>query len=256
MIIHWNADPVLLSFGFIHIRWYSLLFAAGFMAGLYMMHRIYAKEGVDPAELEDLFLYLFAGTLLGARLGHCLFYDPVFYRTHPLAILKIWEGGLASHGGAIGVLTALTLFCVRHGRPLIWLLDRLTIPAAFAGALIRIGNFMNSEILGVATRGDFGIVFHRVDLLPRHPVQLYEALAYLLIFGLLLLVYRRRGPRCPDKRLTGIFLITVFTARFFLEYLKLPQAAFSVFWSLRMGQILSIPFIFAGIIVLIPKRSS
>lgn len=253
-MIHWNPDPLFFSLGVIHIRWYGLFFAGAFLAGSYMMGRIYDREGVSRAELDNLFVYLVTGTLLGARLGHCLFYDPGHYLGHPVDILKVWEGGLASHGGALGILAALAIFSRRHDRSPLWLLDRLVIPSAFGGALIRMGNFMNSEILGLPTRSGWGVVFERVDSLPRHPVQLYESLAYLLIFGLLAVIYRYWN--LPRGRLTGAFLVAVFVLRFFLEFIKLPQAAFALPWGLGMGQLLSLPFILAGILLLIPKKHS
>ncbi|MCG8548988.1 MAG: prolipoprotein diacylglyceryl transferase [Desulfobacterales bacterium] len=251
MIIHWNADPLFFSFGGIYIRWYGLFFAGAFMAGLYMMHRIYDREGISQDELKNLFTYVIVGTLIGARLGHCLFYDPVYYITHPVKILKVWEGGLASHGGALGIVIALAFFTRRHDRHLDWLLDRLAIPGAFGGALIRIGNFMNSEIIGLPTGGDWGVVFERLDSLPRHPVQLYESLAYMSIFVLLVLIYRIRGHKLADGYLAGLFLVAIFTVRFLLEYVKTPQAEFAVYWGVHMGQALSIPFIAAGIALLI-----
>lgn len=221
------------------------------MAGSYIIHRIYHREGVSPAELESLFAYMIFGTIIGARLGHCLFYDPVYYITHPVDILKVWEGGLASHGGVLGILIALAFFTHRHNRSLGWLLNRLTIPGAFGGALIRIGNFMNSEIVGLPTCSDWGVVFERVDSLPRHPVQLYESLAYVSIFVLLVLVYRFRECKLANGNLAGLFLVAIFTVRFLLEYVKIPQAEFAVPWGLHMGQVLSIPFIAAGIVLLI-----
>jgi prolipoprotein diacylglyceryl transferase len=253
MILHWNIDPIFFSFGGIHIRWYGLFFVGAFMAGSYIMHRIYDREGISPAELEYLFAYMIFGTITGARLGHCLFYDPVYYITHPVDILKVWEGGLASHGGALGILIALAFFTRRHNHPMSWLLDRLTIPAAFGGALIRIGNFMNSEIIGLPTHSDWGVVFERVDSLPRHPVQLYESLAYLWIFALLVFVYRFRGYKLANGNLAGLFLLAIFTVRFLLEYLKTPQAEFAMPLGLHMGQLLSIPFIVAGVALLISE---
>jgi len=194
---------------------------------------------------------MFIGVALGARLGHCLFYDPVFYLGHPIEILKIWEGGLASHGAAIGVLLSLFVFTRRENRPsYFWLLDRIVIPVALAGMLIRIGNFFNSEIVGIPTNRSWAVVFESVDAVPRHAVQLYEAFAYGIIFVLLMLVYRRKGKACRQGMLLGMFLVSVFSARFFLEFLKTRQAAYEASLVLSVGQWLSIPFVVLGLILL------
>lgn len=249
----WNVDPVAITLGPLAVHWYGLLFAAGFFVGLRLMIRIYVREGRDPAELERLFGYVVAGVLIGARLGHCLFYDPAYYLAHPLDILKIWEGGLASHGGAAGLVTAVWLFLRRAGGPdLPWLLDRLAIPAALGGACIRLGNFMNSEIVGLPTVVPWAVVFARVDGLPRHPVQLYEALAYALIFGGLLGAYHNGAGQRPG-RLAGWFLVQVFAARFALEFLKMPQAAYEQGFALTVGQWLSLPCIVAGAWLVVRK---
>jgi len=177
MIVTWNADPVLLHLGPIEIRWYGALFAAALLVGFWIMGRIYRREGQDERELDPLSLYAVLGVVIGARLGHVLFYDPGFYFTHPLEILKVWKGGLASHGAGIGLFIALYLFTRRYPtHSYLWLLDRLTLPAALGGAFIRLGNFFNSEILGKPTGADWGIIFERVDSIPRNPVQLYESL--------------------------------------------------------------------------------
>jgi len=187
------------------------------------------------------------GTVVGARLGHCLFYDPVYYLSRPVEILKIWEGGLASHGGALGILLALYLYTRRLGSPsYLWLLDRMAIPAALGGFFIRIGNFFNSEIIGMPTFGWWAVVFEKVDLIPRHPVQLYEALAYAAIFFFLLFFYRRQGKNMREGVLLGAFFVCVFTVRFVLEFVKTPQAAYEANWLLSVGQWLSIPFIVLG----------
>jgi prolipoprotein diacylglyceryl transferase len=243
----WNADPVAFSVGPVAVHWYGLLFAVAFFAGSRLMVGMYARQGRDPAELDRLFGYVVAGVFIGARLGHCLFYDPGFYLAHPLEILKIWEGGLASHGGAVGLVLAVWLFCRRPGRPdLLWLLDRLAIPAALGGACIRLGNFMNSEIVGLPTTVPWAVVFMRVDTLPRHPVQLYEAMAYALIFGVLLWVGHREADQRPG-RLSGWFLVLVFGVRFALEYFKTPQAAYEQGFALSVGQWLSLPCILVGV---------
>jgi phosphatidylglycerol:prolipoprotein diacylglycerol transferase len=197
--------------------------------------------------VEHVVVYMFAGTIIGARLAHCLFYDPVYFWKHPLEIIAVWEGGLASHGGAVGILIAMYLYTRRRpDQPFLWLLDRVVVSAALGGALIRIGNLFNSEILGTATQLPWAFVFQRVDAVPRHPVQLYEAVAYLLIFVVLLHLYRRLQERTPRGLLFGIFLVCTFTARFFLEFLKQPQAAYEQNFAISVGQWLSIPFVVWG----------
>jgi prolipoprotein diacylglyceryl transferase len=242
----WNVDPVLLKFGFLQVHWYGLLFAGAFLVGYKIMQWIYSREGRAAQELDNLLLYIMIGTVLGARLAHCLFYEPQYFLNHPLEILMVWKGGLASHGGAMGVLLAAYLYCRRPGKPgFLWLVDRMAIPAVLAGAMIRIGNFFNSEIYGKPTDGPLGVVFQRVDAMSRHPVQLYEAAAYLAIFALLLWVYVRRSPSAG--RLLGLYLILVFAARFALEFLKVPQAAYEGDPLFSVGHLLSVPFVFTGL---------
>lgn len=249
MYIHWNIDPVIFHVGPLSIRWYGVLFATSFLIGFKIIQWIYRREGRSEDELDSLFIYMFFGVLIGARLGHCLFYDPVYYLSHPVEILEIWEGGLASHGGAIGILTALYIYTRKSGRPsYLWLLDRIVLPVALAGSFIRIGNFFNSEILGLPTTRSWAVVFDRVDAIPRHPVQLYEALAYAIIFVVLVLMYRRSGNAGKKGLLLGVFLILVFFARFLLEFLKTRQeAVYEANLILSVGQWLSIPFVLVGI---------
>ncbi len=249
---HWNIDPILVQLGPLAIRWYSLCFAAAFLAGYWIEAWIYRREGKSTVALDALLAYMFVGAVVGARLGQVFFYDPHYYFTHPLEIPQVWKGGLASHGGAIGILIALYLYTRRSGAPrYLWLLDRVVIPTALGGVFIRLGNFFNSEIVGTPTAGWWGVVFDRVDSVPRNPVQLYEAGAYLLIFGVLLTVYARQRQALPAGRLLGLFLVLVFTARFLLEFVKTHQAAFSTGLPLKMGQLLSIPFVLAGIVLLV-----
>lgn len=252
---HWSPDPVLVAVGPLAVRWYGLLFAAAFFVGYWIMVHIYRREGRDPRALDTALVYMLLGTIIGARLGHVLFYDPQYYLTRPLEILKVWEGGLASHGGAAGILIALLLYVRKPGRPAyLWLLDRVTIPTALGGAFIRMGNFFNSEIVGTPTAGWWGVVFDRVDPVPRHPVQLYEALAYLLIFVVLVLVYMRHGKAYRDGLLLGLFFTLVFSARLLLEFVKTPQAAYEAGLVITVGQVLSIPFILAGIALIARAR--
>jgi prolipoprotein diacylglyceryl transferase len=255
--LHWHVDPVLLRLGPLELHWYGLLFASGFLIGIRIMAWIYRSEGRPPQEVDQLLLYVLIGTVVGARLGHCLFYDPGYYLRHPLEILQVWKGGLASHGGALGVFLALFLYTrVHRDISYLWLLDRIAIPASLAGALIRFGNFFNSEIIGKPWNGPWAIVFDRVDSLPRHPVQLYEALAYTLIFAMLVVVYRRSSHRPPAGRLFGLYLVAIFSARILLEFYKLPQAAYEAQFTFSVGQWLSVPFVVLGLVFLVRARVS
>jgi prolipoprotein diacylglyceryl transferase len=246
--LNWNVDPVLFSLGPITIKWYGLLFASAFLVGTSIMTRVYRRELKPEEDIGTLLAYMMLATVVGARLGHCLFYDPEFYFSHPLEILKVWKGGLASHGGAIGITIGLWLYSrKRQSQPFLWLLDRITIPAALGGSLIRIGNLFNSEIVGDPTSVPWAITFQRLDSIPRHPAQLYEALAYIAIFAWLSVIYRRSGASLKNGRLIGLFLISVFSARFVLEFVKTQQAAYTISLGLSVGQLLSIPAIGLGL---------
>ena len=247
----WNINPNIIDIFGIQIRWYGALFAASFLLGSQLMEWIYRNEGRSLQHIDRLFIFLIAGTIIGARLGHCLFYDPQYYWQNPLKILAIWEGGLASHGGAIGVLSGLYLYQRKTNESYLWLLDRLAIPAALAACLIRIGNLFNSEILGVPSSVPWAIIFERVDSLPRHPAQLYEALSYALIFVALLLLYRRTADKLKNGILFSCFLIGVFSARFLIEFVKTKQAAYASDLSISTGQLLSLPFILIGVVLLL-----
>jgi prolipoprotein diacylglyceryl transferase len=250
LLIYWSPDPVLFSFGLFKVHWYGLLFMLGFVLGYLILARIFRIEKRPVVVLENLLFSALLGSILGARLAHCLFYDPSFYFNNPIEILKIWEGGLASHGGGIGLLVTLGWFVYKSDQfSFLWLLDRVAIPTALAGALIRIANFVNSEIIGLPTSGSWGIIFERVDSIPRHPVQLYEAGLYLLTFLILWYFYPRLRNTNRNGILLGTFLIFVFIGRFSLEYLKVPQAAFEITY-MTMGQILSIPYILLGVFLL------
>lgn len=251
-IIPWNVDPEIFRIGNFAVRWYGLLFASGFVIGYYILRKVFKNEGLGDATLDRLTVYVAVGTIVGARLGHCLFYEPAYYLAHPLEILKVWHGGLASHGAAIGILLALWLFVRKEKKPFIWAIDRVVIVVALAGALIRLGNLMNSEIYGVETTLPWGFVFLRNgENAPKHPTQIYESLAYLITFVILLRVYwKNKGKQRPGL-LFGLFLILVFGFRFLVEYVKEDQVAFEAGMKLNMGQLLSIPFIIAGIALLV-----
>lgn len=254
MLIHWSFDPILFKIGPLAVRWYGLLFVGAFLTGQMMMARFFKNEGRPPEHAEQLMLYALFGTIIGARLVHCLFYDPAYYLSDPLAILRIWEGGLASHGGAIGLLLGLWFGCraMKPPVPFWWLVDRATMPSAFGAVFVRLANFLNSEIIGNPTNGTWGVIFDRVDpLQPRHPVQLYEAGAYLLTFLVLFSIYKRLGNKTPQGLLFGGFFVLVFTARLVIEFFKEPQASYEAGQWLSVGQYLSLPFIALGLIFLV-----
>lgn len=249
--IYWDVRPEIFRFGPLAIRWYGLLFAILFGLGFLIVRWQFRVEHKGAASLDKLMVYMIVGTIVGARLGHCLFYDPVYYSHHPLEVLEVWRGGLASHGGAAGILIALYFYTRRRpDQPYLWLLDRIVVPTALGGSLIRLGNLFNSEILGTPTQVPWAFVFERVDSVPRHPVQLYESIAYALIFVLLLRIYWRLRAQTPRGLLLGLFLVSVFTFRFFLEFLKQRQAAYGHHLPLHVGQWLSIPFVVLGMALL------
>jgi len=247
----WNADPILLQLGSLQMYWYGALFVGSFGIGLLILKQMYIKENRDPEVLDSLFIYILLGAALGARLVHCFFYDPTYYLENPLKIFAIWEGGLASHGGVIGVLIATWLFTRKYDESFMWLLARLSIPAALSGAAIRLGNFMNSEIVGEPTTVPWAIIFERLDNIPRHPSQLYESLAYLIIFVLLWITYKSIKSSFATKLLPALWFISIFTVRFFLEFVKTKQAAYTTDLGFTTGQLLSMPFILLGVIWLV-----
>jgi len=242
----WSVDPILFSFGSVRVFWYGLLFAAAILVGLQIMKWIYAREGKSVDLVDSGFIYAIIGIVVGARLGHCLFYDPAFYLANPMKIFAVWEGGLASHGGGLGVIIALYFYIKKYNLNFLWLLDRIAIPTALFGFFVRMGNLMNSEILGAKTDLPWAIVFSRVDMLPRHPAQLYEALANLSIFIILFFVYKKSKELQPGL-LFGLFLTLLFSARFLIEFVKERQASYSSDFVLNTGQALSIPFLLIGI---------
>lgn len=260
--ITWTANPNIISSP-ITVRWYGLMFAIGFLVGYEIVYRIFKHEGAPEKWLAPLFFYVVIATVLGARLGHVFFYDWSYYSQHPADILKIWEGGLASHGGTIGIIIAIFIFSWSvTKKSVLWTLDRLCIPIGFVGALIRIGNLMNHEIYGGPTSMPWGFRFvdninqymqgaEPVFTQPCHPTQLYEALCYLVVFALCMYLYWRRNAQERPGFLLGVFLIGIFGSRFFIEFLKNVQEQWEIGLrqsiGLDQGQILSIPFVIAGI---------
>lgn len=250
-------------FGALPIRYYSLLFAIGIAAAYYVMDRVYKRENIPSEHFDRLAIYVVLGTFIGARLGHFIFYQPEYFWKAPLEIFLpiakidgayrfVGFGGLASHGGGLGILIAVILYCRKTNLGFLWVVDRLSIAAPLTCAFIRIGNFMNSEIIGKPTGGDYGVVFLRVDHLPRHPTQLYEAASYLLIFAFMVVLYRKNNR--SDGFLFGTFLVLLFTARFCIEFFKEGQVAFEQGMALNMGQWLSIPFILVGAAFMLYKN--
>ena len=247
----WNVNPQILELGPLQLRWYGVLFVGSFFLGLLILTKIYKHEGKDPAELDAMLIYALVGTVVGARLVHCFFYEPDFYLSRPLEILKVWKGGLASHGGLAGVLIAFYLFSKRYRTPYMWVLSRTAIAGTVIAAAVRFGNLFNSEILGLPSDKPWAIIFAKVDMIPRHPVQLYEAFSYLLMFVLLVAIYRKVTPAFATKIIPGVFLVTMFTIRFLLEYTKTRQAAYTTDLPFSTGQLLSIPYVILGILWII-----
>ena len=253
--IVWNVDPEIFRIGSFAIRWYGLFFALSFIIGYYIMLKIFKKEGIPEKLLDKLTSYMVIATIVGARLGHCLFYEPAYFLSNPIEILKIWEGGLASHGAGIGVVAALLIFSSQNKKPFLWVIDRIVIVVALAGFFIRMGNLMNSEIIGTVSDLPWAFVFIKsydpnLAIDPRHPAQIYEALSYLLIFIYLIREYYKKSTPPKNGFLFAMFLILVFSARFFIEFFKIPQVGFEENMILNMGQLLSIPFVVSGFVLL------
>ena len=249
--IPWNVNPEIFSVGKFAIRWYGLLFASSFLFGYLIMAGFFKKEKIPEEVLDRLTLYMALGTIIGARIGHCLFYEPGYYLSNPIEILMVWRGGLASHGAGIGIFIALYLFAKKSKKSYLWILDRVAVVVALSGFFIRTGNLMNSEIYGIETDLPWGFVFLRNgETVPKHPTQIYEALAYLLVFILLYFIYKKNNGVFKSGLLFSLFMILVFTFRFFVEFIKINQVAFESGMALNMGQWLSIPFFLFGFILL------
>jgi len=250
--IIWEVNPVILEIGNWSVRWYGLLFALGFVFGIIIIIRMFRSVGIKKEWVDSLFLYVVIGTVIGARLGHVFFYDWAYYKENLVEIIKIWHGGLASHGGVIGIALALWLWSRRYSkRSMLWVLDRVVVPTALASMFIRLGNLVNSEIIGKATEVPWAFTFTSVDSIPRHPSQLYEALAYLVIFVILMYLYWKTSIKDKPGRLFGILMTGVFAFRFFVEFTKENQVAFEADIPLNMGQWLSIPMVIIGLFFLL-----
>jgi prolipoprotein diacylglyceryl transferase len=263
----WEPDPEIFHIGAFSVRWYGLLFAMGFLIGMQIMSYIFKVERKPVADTDTLLIYMVVSTIVGARFGHFLFYEPEVLINHPLTVITPPFAGLASHGATIGILTALWLYSRRKesiatNQTFLWVTDRIVIVVALAGAFIRTGNFVNSEIIGRPTDLPWGVVFPKADyrdvlgppelhLVPRHPAQLYEALSCLIIFVVLLWFWNRYKDKTPRGSMLGIFLIWIFTLRFLFEYVKENQVAKEATMALNIGQLLSIPAVLLGIYFLV-----
>ena len=264
LYVIWHPDPRV--FPPLEVpRWYGVLFATGLLISYQIMLYIYKKEEVPRKEVDTLAAYIIIATLIGARLGHILFYEPLYYLKHPIEILPIRMepefqfvglAGLASHGGAIGILIALYLYSKKKKVPYLWVLDRVVIVVALTGCFIRLGNLMNSEIIGIPTTVAWAFIFKQVDDIPRHPAQLYEAIYCLLLFFLLFYLWKTKRQKMPEGSFTGLFLTILFSLRFVDEFFKINQVSFEDHLPLNMGQILSIPFVMIGILLLIKNATS
>lgn len=250
--INWDVNPEIVRIGRFAIRWYGLLFASAFFFGYLIMAKFFKIEKIRIEILDKLTIYMALGTIIGARLGHCFFYEPSWYLSHPIEVLQVWKGGLASHGAAIGILTALYLFSRKTKKSFLWVFDRIVVIVALSGLFIRIGNLMNSEIYGIETNLPWGFVFlQNGETIPKHPTQIYEGLSYFLIFVLLYLIYMKNEGKVRHGLLSGLFLVLIFTARFFIEFVKENQVDFEAGMTLNMGQWLSIPFVLLGLGLLV-----
>jgi prolipoprotein diacylglyceryl transferase len=257
--VHWHVDPILFHIGSLEIRWYGLLFVSGFVIGWYLFKWFFTREKVNTKLMDPLLYTLLIATIVGARLGHCIFYQPDYYFGSWQGFWEIfmpWKGGLASHGGAIALLLAMWWFARHYGKKndfdFLWIMDRLCIAVAFAGCMIRLGNLFNSEIYGDVTTLPWGFIFDlRGETEPKHPTQLYEAFSYLLLGLIMVWIYKNKLDKVYRGFFFGFFLLGCFGSRFLIEFIKEPQVEFEKTMLLDMGQLLSIPFILAGIALLV-----
>jgi prolipoprotein diacylglyceryl transferase len=257
--IHWNLDPEIINVFGISIRYYGLFFVSGLILSIYILGWIYKRENIPSEHLEKLSIYSMIGIIVGARLGHCLFYEPTYYLTHPFEMILpitfppsggvkfIGYQGLASHGGALGELIALYFYSRKTKHSMIDTLDLTAVVAGLVGVFIRLGNFMNSEIIGMPTTKPWGVIFERVDNLPRHPTQLYEAISYFIIFAIMIILYKKIRDKLKNGFFFGLLLVLIFTARFIIEFVKEDQVGFEDGMTFNMGQLLSLPYILVGV---------
>lgn len=259
LFVNWDVNPIIFQLGGFGLRWYSLLFVSGFILGWFIFKWFFKREGLPESLLDSLLYTLLIASIVGARLGHCLFYQPDYYLASWKGFWEIfmpWKGGLASHGGAIALLLAMWWYSHRYGKKYdfdyLWIMDHLCIAVAFAGCFIRLGNLFNSEIYGGTTSLPWGFVFLRNhETEPKHPTQLYEALSYLILGIIMIWLYWKKLDRMHRGAFFGIFLLGCFGMRFIIEFIKNPQVEFEESMAINMGQILSIPFIVAGLAMIV-----
>ncbi len=259
LFITWNPDVVAFDLGFFQVRWYSLCWCIGLVAVYLLVHHMYRQQKISEEQFEPQFMYCFIGILLGARLGHCLFYEPGYYLAHPLEMILpakqvpgqgwVFTGyeGLASHGGTIGLMLALYLYARRQKLSFLRVLDNVAIVTPLCACAIRLGNLMNSEIIGSPTDKPWAFIFERVDMQPRHPGQLYEAICYAVAFGFGWWLYRRLPQKVGTGFYFGYCLTVIFSSRILIEFFKENQVSFEQGMLLNMGQLLSIPFVLIGV---------
>lgn len=266
--IIWNADPVLFRIGNVAIRWYSILLVLSFYISYLFVDHIFEREHFSKTTMHTFGIFIIAGLLLGGRLVHCLFYEPEYYLKFPLDIIKPWRGelgngakfvgyrGMSGHGSVIGIILGIVINAVRTKTSVIWMIDRIAIFGPLIGFFVRIGNLFNSEILGTPSSLPWAFIFKRVNSTPCHPVQLYEAIIYLIIFIFCWEYYKRKSGIEKPGAILGLVLVLVYTTRFFLEFFKAEQSRIESTMTLNMGQVLSIPFIAVGLILLLrPVRN-
>ena len=255
LVVHWNINPAILQLGGFELRWYSLLFVGGFILGWYIMKSFFVREKISTDLLDPMLYMMLICTIVGARLGHCLFYQPDYYFGSWEGFWEIfmpWKGGLASHGGTLALLCGIWWYGRKYGPKndfdFLWVIDHLVIPTAFAACFIRLGNLFNSEIYGGPTTLPWGFVFERNgETVPAHPTQLYEAGTYLLLGIALMWLYWKKLDKLYRGTFVGIFMIVCFGSRFLIEFVKNDQVDFEAGMFLNMGQLLSIPFVLLGI---------
>src|SRR4030043_723989 len=257
--IHWNPDPEIINIFGISIKYYGLLFVSGLILCIFILGWIYKRENIPSENLEKLTIYGMIGIIAGARLGHCLFYEPSYYLSHPLEMILpitfppdggikfIGFQGLASHGGVLGLLIALYFYSRKSKHSMIDTIDLIAVVAGLSFGFIRLGNFMNSEIIGIPTTKPWGVIFERVDNVPRHPAQLYESISYFIIFTIMMILYKKMRDRLKNGFLFGLATVLFFTARIMIEFVKENQVGFEDGMTFNMGQLLSLPYIFVGI---------
>ena len=285
LYIHWNPDLVFFHLGPLAVRWYGLCWLVGFAVAYLLVRRLYREQKIKDELFDPLFIYCFMGILIGARLGHCIFYEPDYFLTSVRGIIEMFlpirfvDGninyagnwlfqltggaaafvgyeGLASHGGTLGLMIALWLYVKKTKLSLWRVLDNIAIATGSMACFIRLGNLMNSEIIGKVTDVPWAFIFERVDQMPRHPGQLYEAIAYAILFGILWYLHKRMPEKIGTGWYFGFCLAYIFTFRFFIEYTKEVQEAFEASLPLDMGQILSIPFVILGVWCMVRARQS